>query len=129
MLTSALANLSAFIGVTISSPAAKSTVKGGDTLTLGEAKIQIIETPGHTQGGISLYFPNLLFAGDTLFHESIGRTDFPGGNQRQLLKSIRERLLILPPDTLVLPGHGPATTIEHEIKSNPFIREENEILY
>jgi hydroxyacylglutathione hydrolase len=129
MLTSAIANLSAFIGAPFTSPDAKSTIKNGDTLALGEEQIRVLETPGHTQGGISLYIPERVFVGDTLFLESIGRTDLPGGNHWQLLNAIRDRLLVLPPKTKVLPGHGPATTIGHEIEWNPFIQEENEVPY
>ena len=129
MLTSPMANLSAFIGAPVSSPDAGATVKQGDVLELGGEKIQVIETPGHTQGGISLYIPGLLFAGDTLFLESIGRTDLPGGNHRQLLNSIRERLFVLPTETVVFPGHGPSTSIGHEMAMNPFLQEENEVSY
>jgi glyoxylase-like metal-dependent hydrolase (beta-lactamase superfamily II) len=129
MLTSSTANLSAFIGAPMTSPDAKATIKNGDTLALGEERLQVLETPGHTQGGISLYIPGRIFAGDTLFYESIGRTDLPGGNHWQLLNAIRDRLLVLPPETVVLPGHGPASTIAHEIEWNPFIQEENELSY
>jgi glyoxylase-like metal-dependent hydrolase (beta-lactamase superfamily II) len=85
---------------------------------------QVIHTPGHTQGSVCLHFSplNLLVAGDTLFAGSIGRTDLPGGNSDQILDSIQSRLLALPPQTRVLPGHGPATTIGAEQKSNPFLR-------
>jgi glyoxylase-like metal-dependent hydrolase (beta-lactamase superfamily II) len=85
---------------------------------------QVIHTPGHTQGSVCLHFAplNLLIAGDTLFAGSIGRTDLPGGNSDQILDSIQSRLLALPQQTRVLPGHGPATTIGAEQKSNPFLR-------
>ncbi|MBT9330445.1 MBL fold metallo-hydrolase [Paracidobacterium acidisoli] len=85
---------------------------------------QILETPGHTQGSICLYFApqRLLLAGDTLFAGSIGRTDLPGGDGRQILRSIHDRLLTLPEDTLVVPGHGPETTIGEERQSNPFLQ-------
>lgn len=129
MLTSATANLSAFFGAPITSPDAKTTIKNGDTLALGDERILVLETPGHTLGGISFSIPGLVFAGDTLFYESIGRTDLPGGNHWQLLNAIRDQLLVLPPETIVLPGHGPATTIAHEIEWNPFIQEENEVPY
>jgi len=84
---------------------------------------QTIHTPGHTQGSVCLYFQplNLLIAGDTLFASSIGRTDLPGGNGRQILDSIHNRLLVLPEETKVLPGHGPATTIGQEKYRNPFL--------
>ena len=97
-----------------------------DGLTVGLARYpaQVIHTPGHTQGSVCLHFSplNLLVAGDTLFAGSIGRTDLPGGNSDQILDSIQSRLLALPPQTRVLPGHGPATTIGAEQKSNPFLR-------
>jgi hydroxyacylglutathione hydrolase len=95
----------------------------GDTLPLGSAHFQVIETPGHTQGSISLYSPeeNKLVAGDTLFRDSIGRTDLPGGNSRQIITSIRNKLLILPESTIVIPGHGSNTTIGREKQFNPFL--------
>jgi len=85
---------------------------------------QVIHTPGHTQGSVCLHFAplNLLVAGDTLFAGSIGRTDLPGGNPGQIIDSIQSRLLALPQQTKVLPGHGPATTIGAERRSNPFLR-------
>jgi hydroxyacylglutathione hydrolase len=85
---------------------------------------EVIHTPGHTPGSICLLFPsqNLLIAGDTLFAGSIGRTDLPGGDGRQILRSLRDRLLVLPDATRVLPGHGPQTTIGDERHSNPFLR-------
>jgi hydroxyacylglutathione hydrolase len=84
---------------------------------------QVVHTPGHTQGSVCLYFQplNLLLAGDTLFAGSIGRTDLPGGNSRQILSSIHSRLLVLPENTHVLPGHGPLTTIGEEKERNPFL--------
>ena len=85
---------------------------------------QVIHTPGHTQGSVCLHFAplNLLVAGDTLFAGSIGHTDLPGGNPGQIIDSIQSRLLALPQQTKVLPGHGPATTIGAERRSNPFLR-------
>ena len=121
MLLEPTANLSVFIGKGITSPDADKLLKEGDLLSLDSEVLRIIDTPGHTPGGISLATPGLLFAGDTLFFESIGRTDLPGGDHGQLLKSIRERLMTLPPETIVLPGHGQTTTIEHESRYNPFL--------
>ena len=85
---------------------------------------QVIHTPGHTQGSVCLHFApvKLLIAGDTLFAGSIGRTDLPGGNSEQIIESIEFRLLGLPDETRVLPGHGPMTTIGAERRSNPFLR-------
>lgn len=84
---------------------------------------QILHTPGHTEGSLCLHLPSesLLLAGDTLFAGSVGRTDLPGGHHGKLIQSIRERLLPLPDATLVIPGHGPATTIGEERVSNPFL--------
>jgi hydroxyacylglutathione hydrolase len=87
-------------------------------------KLKILFTPGHSPGEICLYAENdhLLIAGDVLFRESIGRTDLPGGSFPQLEKSIREKLYILPEQTMVHPGHGPSSTIGHEKKHNPFVK-------
>jgi len=97
-----------------------------DGLTVGLEKYpaQVIHTPGHTQGSVCLHFAplNLVIAGDTLFAGSIGRTDLPGGNERQIIQSIHHRLLVLPEETRILPGHGPATTIGREKYTNPFLR-------
>lgn len=85
---------------------------------------KVLLTPGHTEGSLCLYVPNekLLLAGDTLFAGSVGRTDLPGGNTGQLLASIHDRLLPLPGDTVVVPGHGPETTLAEEARSNPFLQ-------
>ena len=90
--------------------------KEGNSLTLGETAFQILHTPGHTQGSISLWIPseNKLVAGDTLFRDSIGRTDLPGGDSRQILRSIHTKLLTLPETAVVIPGHGSNTTIGRE---------------
>jgi len=97
--------------------------RDGDTLGLGSAVFHILHTPGHTQGSISLWIPqeNKLIAGDTLFRDSIGRTDLPGGDGRQILRSIHDKLLILPEDATVVPGHGANTTIGREKERNPFL--------
>ena len=94
-----------------------------EILTFGNAVAQILHTPGHTQGSLCLYLPQngLLLAGDTLFAGSVGRTDLPGGDHRQLIASIRERLLPLPDATVVVPGHGGETTIGEERATNPFL--------
>jgi glyoxylase-like metal-dependent hydrolase (beta-lactamase superfamily II) len=99
-------------------------LKDGDTLKIGACDLHVIHTPGHTQGSSCLHAPaeKLLFAGDTLFHESIGRTDLPGGDSRQILRSIHNKLFSLPAETNVVCGHGPSTTIHHEIHHNPFLR-------
>jgi hydroxyacylglutathione hydrolase len=86
---------------------------------------QVLHTPGHTQGSVCLHFApfKMVFAGDTLFAGSIGRTDLPGGNGRQIISSIRASLLTLPEETRVIPGHGPETTIGHERETNPFLQQ------
>ncbi len=99
-------------------------VRDGDLLHLGSADFTVLHTPGHTPGSIGLWMPGekKLVAGDTLFRESIGRTDLPGGDSRRILASIREKFLPLPDETLVIPGHGPTTTIGHEKRHNFFLQ-------
>jgi hydroxyacylglutathione hydrolase len=101
-----------------------SPAREGDRLQLGPAEFQILETPGHTQGSISLWIPheNKLIAGDTLFRDSIGRTDLPGGDGRQILRSIHDKLLPLPEDAVVIPGHGANTTMGREKRFNYFLQ-------
>jgi hydroxyacylglutathione hydrolase len=98
--------------------------KDGDRLLVGVTEFQVLHTPGHTQGSISLYIPseNKLVAGDTLFAGSIGRTDLPGGDSQKILQSIREKILPLPEATVVIPGHGGETTVGEEKEFNPFLR-------
>jgi glyoxylase-like metal-dependent hydrolase (beta-lactamase superfamily II) len=92
----------------------------GDTIACGEITLKVLHTPGHTPGGISLYTPGAVFVGDTLFADSIGRTDFPGGNFETLIEAIRSKLFALPPDTVVYAGHMQTTTIGREKQYNPF---------
>jgi glyoxylase-like metal-dependent hydrolase (beta-lactamase superfamily II) len=96
----------------------------GEVVKLGPAEFRVLETPGHTQGSISLWIPaeNKLVAGDTLFLDSIGRTDLPGGNSRQILRSIHDKLLPLDDTVVVIPGHGANTTIGRERRRNPFLQ-------
>lgn len=96
----------------------------GDIFQLGKYSLRALLTPGHSPASISFYIPEAgrVIAGDTLFRRSIGRTDLPGGNLKRLLDSIRTKLLTLPPDTLVFPGHGPETTIGEETRYNQFLR-------
>ncbi len=93
-------------------------------LVLGGHRLQILETPGHTPGSVCLYLPeeHKLFAGDTLFAGSIGRTDLPGGDSEAIQRSLRGALMALPDATVVIPGHGPQTTIGRERRSNPFLQ-------
>lgn len=97
----------------------------GDVVKTGLIAATVMHTPGHTEGSICLYFPaeKKLIAGDTLFAGSIGRTDLPGGSMRKILRSIHEKVLTLPDETIVLPGHGPTTTIGEERDSNPFLKQ------
>lgn len=96
-------------------------LKEGEQIPVGRKVLAVFETPGHTGGGISLYGDGVVFTGDTLFAGSIGRTDLAGGSYPLLIGSIKEKLMVLPPQTVVYPGHGPATTIETEARSNPFL--------
>ncbi len=99
-------------------------VRDGDIVALAKQPFHVLHTPGHTQGSISLHVPseNKLIAGDTLFRDSIGRTDLPGGNSRQIIASIKEKLLSLDDGVVVIPGHGPETTIGREREMNYFLR-------
>src|ERR1700720_2006635 len=99
------------------------SVTTGETVTAGSLSASILHTPGHTEGSICLYFAadNKLIAGDTLFAGSIGRTDLPGGSMQKILHSLRDTVLALPDETVVVPGHGPLTTIGQERETNPFL--------
>jgi len=99
-------------------------VREGDKLLLGTTEFAVLDTPGHTQGSICLWIPseNKLIAGDTLFRDSIGRTDLPGGDGRQILRSIHDKLMPLPDDAIVIPGHGETTTIGREKRFNYFLQ-------
>ena len=114
----------AWVGVPTPEVAAPdASLEDGMEVGLDRFPARVLHTPGHTQGSVCLHFEPLkmVIAGDTLFAGSIGRTDLPGGNPRQIIESIASRLLALPDDTRVLPGHGPATTIGAERNSNPFL--------
>lgn len=115
-------NLSAAFGPLFSTKA-DVFVEDGEVLELAGMKIKVIHTPGHTVGGVSYYLEEagILVCGDTLFAESVGRTDFPTSSGAELGRSIREKLFQLPDDVYVYPGHGPATTIGHEKENNPFV--------
>lgn len=97
-------------------------VKDGDIIKLGNSKIKCIETPGHTQGGVSYSFDNYVLTGDTLFHGAIGRTDLPGGDPVQIISSIKNKLMTLQEGTIILTGHGDFTNIGTEKNSNTFLR-------
>lgn len=102
-------------------PTPERTFEEGDVLSVGDLSLTVLHTPGHTLGSSCFLAEDLLFSGDTLFAESVGRTDFPGGNFQVLMQSL-QRLLALPPETTVLPGHEEPTTIGHEQQYNPYIR-------
>lgn len=97
-------------------------VNDGDEISVADMKCRVIHTPGHTEGGCCFYFEDggICVCGDTIFLESIGRTDFPTGSMSTLVRSVREKLFKLPDDTKLYPGHGDSTTVEHEKKYNPF---------
>ena len=122
LLTDPQANLSASIGFGgIVSPPADRLLKEGDEIVVGGLILKVIHTPGHTPGGICLYGEGTLFSGDALFMDGIGRSDFPGGDHHLLIESIRTKLLTLPDETIVHPGHGPNTTIGREKRENPWL--------
>ncbi|MGD9210225.1 MAG: MBL fold metallo-hydrolase [Desulfobacteraceae bacterium] len=104
------------------SPAPDKELEDGDTISFGEITLNVIHTPGHTHGGISLYGENCVFVGDTLFAGSIGRTDLPGGDYETIISSIQQKLFTLPEETKVYPGHMGTTTIGMEKRNNPFCR-------
>jgi glyoxylase-like metal-dependent hydrolase (beta-lactamase superfamily II) len=131
LLTDSVGNLSFMTGGAFSAKPADCLVDEGDIISQAGIKLRVIHTPGHTAGGICLYAEPLdyargrqdgaVFVGDTLFADGVGRTDFPGGNMRQLIEGIKAKLLILPDNTVVYPGHGPTTTIGREKANNPFL--------
>lgn len=127
-LVNPVLNLSALFGAPVESPPPDVILHDGDEVRVGELSFEVIHVPGHTPGGAALYMKpsadetsGVLFCGDALFAGSIGRTDFPDGSLEQLVGAVRRRLLTLPPDTVVYPGHGESTTIGREAASNPFV--------
>jgi glyoxylase-like metal-dependent hydrolase (beta-lactamase superfamily II) len=122
MLESTLqSELSFFLGAKESPPPDKFLEEGGE-IKIGNVMLSVFHTPGHSPGSVCLMGDGILFSGDTLFFGGVGRTDLPGGSWEELERSIREKIFTLPVDTVVLPGHGPTTTIDQETKFNPFIR-------
>ncbi len=120
-LTDPTKSLSLFFGNSKTSPESYRQLEDGQTVELESIKLEVIHTPGHTPGSICLKIDGVVFTGDTLFFEGIGRTDFPQGDEKRLIKSIREKLFVLPDDIVIYPGHGPSSTIGHERNHNPFL--------
>ncbi|MGE5405392.1 MAG: MBL fold metallo-hydrolase [Candidatus Saccharibacteria bacterium] len=123
MLTSDIANGSMiFLGLSITSPAPDRFIKDGDVIKVGNTiEFEVIHTPGHSLGGVTLKLENYLICGDTLFFLGIGRTDLPGGSLETLIKSIKERILCFDDETLCLPGHGQVTNVGYERTNNPYL--------
>ena len=113
--------LSAFGIPDIKIPEIDIFINDGDILNVGNHKIQVIHTPGHTQGGVCYLINNMLFSGDTIFKESVGRCDMEGGDFKQIVKSIKTKIFTLPDDTIIYPGHGEATTVGWEKVHNQFM--------
>jgi glyoxylase-like metal-dependent hydrolase (beta-lactamase superfamily II) len=125
LMASATMQSRAFGMNSAASPRADRYVKHGEVIHAGEISLKILHTPGHSPGGISLLEQGMVFAGDSLFAGSIGRTDLPGGDLMTLLRSIKTNLMTLPDDTKVFCGHGPATTIGDERRENPFLNKQS----
>ncbi len=121
MLVNSAMNLSLYVGNPVSSAPPDVLLEDGMELSLGKYPVKVIHTPGHTPGGICLLADKFLISGDTLFEQSIGRTDLQGGNHQQIINSIKNKLFVLPDDVIVFPGHGPRTSIGMEKKNNPFV--------
>jgi glyoxylase-like metal-dependent hydrolase (beta-lactamase superfamily II) len=124
LLSDANANLSAPFGMPVVSPPADRTVVEGDLVEAAGIALEVLDVPGHSPGHVVYLYrgtPCVLFGGDVLFQGSIGRYDFPGSDGRLLLSGIRDKVLTLPPETLVYSGHGPVTTVGREKQSNPFV--------
>lgn len=123
MLMDASKNLSSMMGGPTVGVTPDKLISDGDVISLGNLKLNIIHTPGHTRGGICIKVLDILFTGDTLFANSIGRTDFEGGSFEQIIDSIKRKLLVFDDGVKVLPGHGPYSTIGAERIHNPFINQ------
>lgn len=103
------------------SPPADYFLKDGDSIMVGQSSLNVIHTPGHSLGSVSFTGDGFVLSGDTLFCGGVGRTDFPGGSWDELIRSIKNKILTMSENTLILPGHGPSTTVGREKSSNPFI--------
>ena len=124
MLPDPALNMSLVLGVRITSPGADVRIRPGQEIAIGQSEWRVLDTSGHTPGGVSFYCESarVVLTGDALFRGSIGRTDIPNADPDRLAENIRQHLYSLPPETRVLPGHGPETTIGQEMKTNPFVR-------
>jgi len=124
MLNDSLKNFSRRLGLVVTSPPADRLIRDGEIIELGQLELEVIHTPGHTYGSISLYCQEegIVFTGDTLFAGSIGRTDLSGSSFKDIMQSLRGKLMKLPDQTLVYPGHGGKTTIGKEKRDNPFLQ-------
>ncbi len=120
-LTNPLLSLAAFYGKLKGSPRASRILKDNDEIEISDISLRVIHTPGHTPGGISLYYDGIVFTGDTLFAQSVGRTDLPYGSQKDITNSIKEKLFNLADSTIVYPGHGGETSIGIEKRTNPWL--------
>lgn len=120
-LTNPRLNLSSMLGIPFQSSQQVLLLEEGQKIGLGEISLEVIHTPGHTPGGICLKADKFCFTGDTLFAQGIGRTDIPAASEKDLLNSIREKLLTLPDEVIIYPGHGPSSRIGEERSNNPFI--------
>jgi glyoxylase-like metal-dependent hydrolase (beta-lactamase superfamily II) len=121
MLRSALQSGLAFFLGAKNSPPADEFLKDEETVKFGNSSLKVIHTPGHSPGSVSFLGDGFVLSGDSLFCQGVGRTDLPGGSWTELINSIKDKILTLPPETVVLPGHGPLTMVSHEKNSNPFI--------
>ncbi len=121
MLTDGKKNLSSYFGPGLVQKKADILLQDGQELMIGNQRLKVISTPGHSPGGVCFLCTEGLFSGDTLFAGSIGRTDFPGGSLDQLLAGVKQKLLVLPEETRVFPGHGEETSIGEEKRDNPFL--------
>jgi len=124
MLVDPEINLSEKLGFKVISPPADTVLEEGDIIKIGQVRLEVIHTPGHSKGSISLFGEGVVFTGDTLFAGSIGRVDLPGASLEEIIRSIRGKLMKLSDQIIMHPGHGPPSTIGRERRNNPFLRRE-----
>lgn len=122
MISDMRLNLSAFMGFKVISRPAENLLSEGDKISFGQSELEVIHTPGHTKGGVCFVGDGVAFTGDTLFAGSVGRSDFPGGSEVELIGNIKKKLLALPDETKVYSGHGPSSEIGWERKCNPYLQ-------